>query len=184
MKAKHSQAVSESESEAFDSGFEEYREATEATAALAQEAISALESQVANDAREIKQLKAALKKREEQVKGLSVKLEARSQPSTLPALKEEIYQDLTGLVISSVQREEAETVLNCLQTARNGTLHYKLHWPTDAHEQILYTPILDEDRDANLIEILPDYLSEEIMFAQDQANLFAYRLWTAMQQKK
>lgn len=183
MRGAKAPSVVASEDESVDSGFEEYRESAESQAAAAQDAISALEVQVGEDAQEIARLKIALKKREEQIKGLTIKLEARSQPSTLPALKEEIYQDLTGLVISSIQREDAETILNCLQTGRNGTLHYKLAWPKNPREQITFTPILDEERDAQLIQILPDYLSEQIMFAQDQANLFAYRLWTAIQKK-
>ena len=166
-----------------DSGYEEYKEAAENQASLAQEAISALEQQVSSDAAELKRLKTQLKKREDQVRALTTKLEARSQPSTFPALKEEIYQDLTGLVISSIHKEGDDSVLNCLQTGRNGTLHYKLHWPKSAHEQITYTPLLDDDRDGRLAEVLPDYLREDIMFAQDQASLFAYRLWTAIQRK-
>lgn len=184
MKATKVVSVAESEGDdSFDSGFEEYRESAESQATIAQEAISALEAQVAEDAREIRRLKSALKKREDQVKAISAKLDARLQPSTVPALKEEIYQDLTGLVISSVQRDDEETILNCLQSGRNGTLHYKLAWPKNAHDQITFTPLLDEDRDAVLMEVLPDYLTDQIMFAQDQASLFAYRLWTAIQKK-
>lgn len=183
MKASKASSVASSGDDSFDSGFEEYRESAESQAALAQDAISILEAQVANDAKELKRLQAALKKREDQVKALSAKLEVRTQPSNLPSLKEEIYQDLTGLVISSVQREESETIFSCLQTGRNGTLHYKLAWPKSAHEQITFTPLLDDERDAQLLDVLPDYLSEQIMFAQDQASLFAYRLWTAIQKK-
>lgn len=166
-----------------DSGFEEYRESAENQAAIAQDAISALEQQVTSDGIELKRLRAALKKKEDQVNALTTKLEARQQPTSLPALKEEIYQDLTGLVISSIHKEQDETILNCLQTGRNGTFHYKLAWPKSAHEQITFTPLLDEDRDGKLLDVLPDYLSEQIMFAQDQASLFAYRLWTAIQKK-
>lgn len=183
MKATKATSVASTDGDSFDSGFDEYREAVESQQATAQEAIAALEAQVAEDGREIKRLKASLKKREDQVKGLTAKLEARSHPPSVPALKEEIYQDLTGLVISSVQRDDNETILNCLQTGRNGTLHYKLAWPKNGHDQITFTPLLDADRDAVLMDILPDYLREQIMFTQDQANLFAFRLWTAIQKK-
>lgn len=100
-------------------------------------------------------------------------------------LKEEIYQDLTGLVISRVERGAEESVLTCIQTGRNGTLHYRLLWPRDRDEQIVYTPLLDDGdaTDCDLRDILPDYLAEQIMFKQDQAALFAYRLWTAIQKK-
>lgn len=166
-----------------DSGFEEYRESVETQQQMAQEAITALEQQVSSDAAELRRLRSSLQKRDDQVRALTSKLEARQQPNALPALKEEIYQDLTGLVISSVNKEQDETILNCLQTGRNGTLHYKLAWPKSAHEQITFTPLLDDDRDGKLMDVLPDYLSEQIMFAQDQASLFAYRLWTAIQKK-
>jgi hypothetical protein len=36
-------------------------------------------------------------------------------------LKEDIYSDLTGLIIQGVKREAEEDVFNCLQTGRNGS---------------------------------------------------------------
>lgn len=110
----------------------------------------------------------------------------KTSAAAIGQLKEEIYQDLTGLVISRVSRTADETELSCIQTGRNGTLHYKLLWPRDREEQIVYTPMLDDasdDVDSGLRHVLPDYLAEQIMFKQDQAALFAYRLWTAIQKK-
>lgn len=36
-------------------------------------------------------------------------------------LKEELYGDLTGLIIQGVKRQEGEDVYNCIQTGRNGS---------------------------------------------------------------
>jgi hypothetical protein len=36
-------------------------------------------------------------------------------------LKEDIYSDLTGLIIRSVKRETEEDVFDCIQTGRNGS---------------------------------------------------------------
>ncbi|ORY83727.1 chromosome segregation protein Csm1/Pcs1-domain-containing protein [Protomyces lactucae-debilis] len=163
--------------------YDTYKEAVEAQFEQSQEVIETLESQVTRSAREISRLKAALDKAQRQVATLTGKLDARGQTQQVPLLKEEIYQDLTGLVIQSVSREDDETVFSCLQTGRNGTFHYKLAWPKARDEQITFTPMLDAERDVDLSAVLPDYLTEQIMFAQDQASLFAYRLWTAIQKK-
>jgi len=53
-------------------------------------------------------------------------------------------------------------------------LHYKLSMEdkeaNDPHGQIAYTPLLDPDRDEKLLKVLPDYLTDEIMFAREQGN--------------
>jgi Chromosome segregation protein Csm1/Pcs1 len=36
------------------------------------------------------------------------------------------------------------------------------------HGQVVYTPLLDPNRDEKLLKVLPDYLTEEIMFAREQ----------------
>ena len=36
-------------------------------------------------------------------------------------LKEDIFSDVTGLIIRNVKREEEEDVFDCLQTGRNGS---------------------------------------------------------------
>jgi len=40
----------------------------------------------------------------------------------------------------------------------------------DPHGQIAYTPLLDPDRDEKLLKVLPDYLTDEIMFAREQGK--------------
>jgi Chromosome segregation protein Csm1/Pcs1 len=76
-------------------------------------------------------------------------------------------------------------------------LHYKLAMEdkevNDPHGQIVYTPHLDEKRDERILKVLPDYLTDEIMFAREQgtslltvliaASLFYWRLNQYLQKK-
>jgi hypothetical protein len=53
-------------------------------------------------------------------------------------------------------------------------LHYKLAMEdkdvNDPHGQIVYTPLLDKQRDEKILNVLPDYLTDEIMFAREQGT--------------
>jgi hypothetical protein len=58
-------------------------------------------------------------------KGLGVDI----QPNNLAAaltfrLKENLYSDLTGLIVRSAKRENGEDVYDCLQTGRNGSTFF------------------------------------------------------------
>jgi hypothetical protein len=37
----------------------------------------------------------------------------------------------------------------------------------------VYTPLLDPDRDEKILKVLPDYLTDEIMFAREQGIPFS-----------
>ncbi|KAH7244611.1 hypothetical protein FSOLCH5_012009 [Fusarium solani] len=96
--------------------------------------------------------------------------------------KEDLYADLTDLIIRGVRQEEMEDVFDCIQTGRNGSLHFKLAVETaeasDSYEdtQFTYRPQLDSNRDGELMDILPDYLVEEITFPRPQASRFYARV--------
>lgn len=95
--------------------------------------------------------------------------------------KEDLYGDLTGLIVRGMKQEDEEDVFDCIQTGRNGTLHFKLGIDTgsgDNYEdvQFSYRPQLDEDRDRDLIDLLPDFLVEDISFARPQASNFYRRM--------
>lgn len=127
------------------------------------------------------------------------------QPSNLAAqLKEDLYADLTGLIVRSAKREGGEDVYDCIQTGRNGSkysiyagwpmsssnshtaLHFKLSVPSDAssdnfeNAETLYTPHLNENRDRDLIDILPDFLVEPISFARKDTGKFYARVLKAL----
>lgn len=99
-------------------------------------------------------------------------------------LKEDLYSDLTGLILRGVKRTEDEDTFDCIQTGRNGTLHFKLivahddNGKTTSFEEteFLYMPLLDSNRDRGLIELLPDYLTEDITFSRQHAAKFYSRV--------
>ncbi|KAF4125308.1 DNA repair exonuclease SbcCD ATPase subunit [Geosmithia morbida] len=96
--------------------------------------------------------------------------------------KEDLYGDLTGLIVRGMKHEGKEDVFDCIQAGRNGTLHFKLALETaDAsgnYEDVQYTyrPQLDPGRDGELMDILPYYLLEEITFPRPHASKFYSRV--------
>ncbi|MCJ1252080.1 hypothetical protein MMC30_009318 [Trapelia coarctata] len=113
-----------------------------------------------------------------------------AQAAQVAQLKEELYADLTGLILRGVDRLEDADVYDCIQTGRNGTLHFKLAVATDTsaatsyeETEFQYTPRLDRNRDRDLLEILPDYLTEEITFSRQHAAKFYSRVVETLTKK-
>ena len=122
-------------------------------------------------------------------------------------MKEELYSDLTGLIIRSVKRAEDGDTYDCIQTGRNGSrlafsnglahtdhllaLHFKLFVDaedakTSSFEQtdFLYNPLIDPNRDRDLIALMPDYLTEEITFARQDAAKFYGRVLDTLTKRR
>ena len=140
---------------------------------------------------ELQRANTALAQETSQNAVLSARSASRSQSATAQ-LREELHSDLSGLIFRNVERVKGNTVFDCLQIGRNGStlppksppsvcglvltvaLHYKLSMEdkeaNDPHGQIAYTPLLDPDRDEKLLKVLPDYLTDEIMFAREQGK--------------
>lgn len=115
-------------------------------------------------------------------------------------MKEDLYSDLTGLIIRSVKKTEEGDTYDCIQTGRNGSkcnikpadrfstnsviaLHFKLYVDQEDARQtsfeeteFLYTPLLDANRDREMIELMPSYLTEDITFARQNAAKFYGRV--------
>ncbi|KJZ78112.1 hypothetical protein HIM_02749 [Hirsutella minnesotensis 3608] len=112
-----------------------------------------------------------------------------SEVKQLAQAKEDLYGDLTGLIVRGMRREDEEDVFDCIQTGRNGTLHFKLAieraTPTDNYEsvQLTYKPQLDTNRDNELMELLPDYLVEEITFPRSHASKFYSRVMKSLSER-
>ncbi|PQK09698.1 hypothetical protein BB8028_0002g00220 [Beauveria bassiana] len=162
----------------------------------------------------IKELTSSLAEADRQVKALNVKLAAsRGAPgSAVPGsaikgsaarawtgqselvhaahAKEDLYADLTGLIIQGVKQHGSEDVFDCIQTGRNGTLHFKLaiagSSSTLRYEDSLvkYNPQLQSDRDADLIARLPNYLREEIEFQRPQVANFYSKVVKALRERQ
>lgn len=115
-------------------------------------------------------------------------------PGTAEAAKEalvakskiDLYSDLTNLVVVGIKKgEEGEEVFDCLQTGRNGTLHFQLSISNASDQafsdaEFVYTPLLDEKRDAELLDLLPDYLTEEICFPRNHVAKFYMKVLDSM----
>ncbi|KAK0118218.1 hypothetical protein ONS95_012522 [Cadophora gregata] len=112
-----------------------------------------------------------------------------AQAAQAAQLKEDLYSDLTGLIMRSVKRESEEDIFDCIQTGRNGTLHFKLAAANEKtaesydDAQCSYIPQLDPSRDKALMELLPDYLVDEITFPRPQAAKFYARVVKALTEK-
>jgi hypothetical protein len=175
---------------------------------------------------------------QKEIKTLTAKIAAsRTQPDKLPSsavkngprgntvasshaaeaqnlkLKEDLYSDLTGLMIHNVKRLEGEDVFDCIQTGRNGSklksvyalficsanvspaLRFHLsvsHEPlptatpgatTFDDAEFAYSPLLDDKNDRDLLELLPDYLTEEICFPRSSAARFYSKVADCMTKK-
>ncbi|ETN47073.1 uncharacterized protein HMPREF1541_01263 [Cyphellophora europaea CBS 101466] len=114
-----------------------------------------------------------------------------SETTQSAQMKEELYRDLTGLIIRGVKRTEEGDTYDCIQTGRNGTLHFKLY--VDAEEaktasfqetEFLYTPLLDANRDGDMMELMPNYLTEEITFAREDASKFYCRVLDTLTKRR
>lgn len=97
--------------------------------------------------------------------------------------KEDIYGDLTGLTVLGVKvfpDSPNLRVYDCIQTGKNGTLHFHLTAPAQVNDEeedeITFTPLLDHERDRVIISLLPDYLTEEITFSRVNATRFYLKL--------
>ncbi|KAL6697778.1 chromosome segregation protein Csm1/Pcs1 domain-containing protein [Trichoderma pleuroticola] len=114
---------------------------------------------------------------------------AEKESKQVAQIKEDLYADLTGLIVRDVRRIDKEDVFDCIQTGRNGTLHFKLALENmdsaDSYEdvQFAYRPQLDASRDGDLIEALPDYLTEEITFPRNQAPKFYARVIKSLMER-
>lgn len=114
-------------------------------------------------------------------------------------VKEELYGDLTNLIIMGVKKESETRSFDCLQTGTNGTLHFKLcvrenpgasqtrkqNPPSanangqddeDEEMEFIFIPLLDSERDATVISLLPEYLRDEIQFSRDHAVNFYQKI--------
>ncbi|KAG9780195.1 hypothetical protein KCU88_g3807, partial [Aureobasidium melanogenum] len=106
-----------------------------------------------------------------------------AQAAQIAQMKEDLYSDLTGLIIRSVKRTDEGDTYDCIQTGRNGTLHFKLYVDQEdartasfEETEFLYTPLLDANRDRDMIELMPTYLTEDITFARQNAAKFYGRV--------
>ncbi|KAL4918657.1 chromosome segregation protein Csm1/Pcs1-domain-containing protein [Aspergillus aurantiobrunneus] len=112
-----------------------------------------------------------------------------TQAAQFAQLKEELYSDLTGLIIRDVKKRDEDSLYDCIQTGVNGTLHFKLvvpHVSSTNFEtaEFQYIPLLDENRDRELVDVLPEYLTVDITFVRQQASKFYTRVIDALTKRR
>jgi regulator of replication initiation timing len=133
-----------------------------------------------------------------------------AKEATLVKQKVDLYSDLTNLVVLGMKKnEDDEDVYDCLQTGRNGSkllvpshhlfpfqssmlitvsaLHFHLTVAagTGSYEdtEFIYQPLLNEQRDKELLDLLPDYLTEDICFPRGHAAKFYCKVVDSMSKK-
>ena len=126
----------------------------------------------------------------------------------LAQMKLDLYSDLTGLVVLNVKKTGEGDTYECIQTGQNGSkcspllshihhtnhtpaLHFRLFIDQDIartmsfeETEYLYTPLLDVDRDHEMIKTMPNYLTEEITFARLNASKFYGRVVDTLTKKR
>ncbi|GAB1200273.1 hypothetical protein APSETT444_009643 [Aspergillus pseudonomiae] len=129
-----------------------------------------------------------------------------AQAAQFAQLKEDLYTDLTGLIIRDVKKGDSDNLYDCIQTGINGSeylylqphqkysnleiaLHFKLAVPHVSsanfeNAEFQYIPLLDENRDRDLIDILPEYLTVDITFVRQQASKFYTRVIDALTKRR
>ncbi|KAF2217588.1 hypothetical protein CERZMDRAFT_108279 [Cercospora zeae-maydis SCOH1-5] len=132
--------------------------------------LNAARQQISNTAQETKILEAAAKKNS----NISIN---QSETQKEAKMKENLYADLTGLIISALQFHLS--VSNDATTPNPKTPSGLNH--EDA--EFAYEPVLDESRDRELLELLPDYLTEEICFPRNHAQRFYGKVVESMTKK-
>ncbi|KAL4803976.1 chromosome segregation protein Csm1/Pcs1-domain-containing protein [Aspergillus unguis] len=163
--------------------------------AAAQNEVKALQTKLAaarNTAATLEQ--AAVKAPGSAIKGGNNRANAAAnaeaaQAAQFAQLKEDLYSDLTGLIIRDVKKRDEDCLYDCIQTGVNGTLHFKLvvpHVSSANYEtaEFQYIPLLDENRDRELVDILPEYLTVDITFVRSQASKFYTRVIDALTKRR
>jgi len=131
-----------------------------------------------------------------------------AQSAQIAQLKEDLYSDLTGLIIRDVKSRDEDHLYDCIQTGVNGSkclffnlqrtdkllnyiaaLHFKLVIPkttTGPYEKAIYQyiPLLDANRDRELVDVLPDFLMDHITFERQAVTKFYTRVIDALTKRR
>ena len=88
-----------------------------------------------------------------------------------------------------VSTDNPPSTLSVLSTENQRVLFLALHFQLSvansadqafADAEFVYTPLLDEKRDAELLDLLPDYLTEEICFPRNHVAKFYMKVLDSM----
>ncbi|KXG53879.1 Monopolin complex, subunit Csm1/Pcs1 [Penicillium griseofulvum] len=164
----------------------------QAQLASAQSEVKALQTKLAAARNTAASLEGAAKVPGSAIKGANrantVATAEAAQASQLAQLKEDLYSDLTGLIVRDVKNRESDYLYDCIQTGINGTLHFHLVVPKVSVDydktEFQYLPHLDPNRDRDLVNLLPDFLTVDITFVRGQAAKFYTRVIDALTKRR
>ncbi|KAJ5503154.1 Monopolin complex subunit Csm1/Pcs1 [Penicillium fimorum] len=165
----------------------------QAQLASAQSEVKALHTKLAAARNTAASLEGAAKVPGSAIKGVANRANAvvnaeAAQASQLAQLKEDLYSDLTGLIVRDVKNRESDYLYDCIQTGINGTLHFHLVVPKVSADydktEFQYLPHLDPNRDRDLVNLLPDFLTVDITFVRGQAAKFYTRVIDALTKRR
>ncbi|KAJ5222695.1 uncharacterized protein N7469_008935 [Penicillium citrinum] len=170
-------------------------EEAESQLSSAQSEIKALQTKLAAARNTAAGLESAVKAPGSAIKGGAANRAAAAvtaevaQSAQIAQLKEDLYSDLTGLIIRDVKSRDEDHLYDCIQTGVNGTLHFKLVIPkttTGPYEKAIYQyiPLLDANRDRDLVDILPDFLMDHITFERQAVTKFYTRVIDALTKRR
>ncbi|KAJ8655263.1 hypothetical protein O0I10_009131 [Lichtheimia ornata] len=91
----------------------------------------------------------------------------------------EMFKNLSGLTISGVRTIMEGDLYTCEQTGKRGTIRFKLLREKPGND-VRYIPLLDEKKDAQLLSLLPGFLTTEILFQSDKVYAFYSKLRNAL----
>ncbi len=79
--------------------------------------------------------------------------------------------------------------LHCWTNRSSAALHFKLSVTNDTDSpyddaDMTYTPLLDANRDREILQLMPDYLTEEIGFSRNHAAHFYGRIMDTLMKKQ
>ncbi|EPY50174.1 chromosome segregation protein Pcs1 [Schizosaccharomyces cryophilus OY26] len=89
-----------------------------------------------------------------------------------------LVKELFGLEVLSSRAVEEGIRYTCRNTGRRGQLEYQLLLD---NFNFTFTPCLNPQHDGELMDYLPEYLTEEIIFTKEQGKLFSARIMKALQ---
>lgn len=89
--------------------------------------------------------------------------------------------------VTAVSLITALHIQSYILTLQFIALHFQLSIANEGDDyddqQFCYTPLLDEKRDADLLDLLPDYLTDDIEFPRHQVAKFYEKILNSMTRK-
>ncbi|RCH91839.1 hypothetical protein CU097_008364 [Rhizopus azygosporus] len=132
---------------------------------------------IKSDSKEISELKSKLKRLQKQQVEIIEKEKKFKQEN-------KILKELTGLTIKETRTKQDGVQYVYNLSGPNGSLDFSLFIPNQEDKQVLYSPMLERQRNTSILSHLPDFLRFDIEFNRDQLSRFFWRLSAALYEQE